>query len=86
MRAASNGAGGEGHEKTPKRKIEVKVPEWCGKWVVSMDEFADGVVGAKSKNLGGAPLQRLPLKCKNLGSALSRMARACCEAQQWFQA
>lgn len=62
MRAASNGAGGEGHEKAPKRKIEVKVPEWCGKWVVSMDEFADGVVGAKSKNLGGAPSERLRLK------------------------
>jgi hypothetical protein len=29
------------------------VPKWCGKWVVSMDEFEDGVVGAKSKNLAG---------------------------------
>lgn len=29
------------------------MPKWCGKWVVSMDEFEDGVVGAKSKNLAG---------------------------------
>ncbi|KAK3256570.1 Alpha-glucan water dikinase 1, chloroplastic [Cymbomonas tetramitiformis] len=28
-------------------------PEWCGKNVVQMDEFQDGVVGAKSKNLAG---------------------------------
>jgi alpha-glucan,water dikinase len=51
--SGANGAGGEGQEKAPKRKVEVKVPKWCGKWVVSMDEFADGVVGAKSKNLSG---------------------------------
>ena len=30
---------------------DVKPPKWCGKWAVSSDEFADGVVGAKSKNL-----------------------------------
>ena len=24
---------------------------WCGKWVVSMDEYAHDVVGAKSRNL-----------------------------------
>ena len=50
--SAGNGAGGE--EPKPKRKIKVTVPKWCGKWVVSMDEFEDGVVGAKSKNLAGS--------------------------------
>lgn len=34
-------------------KIKVTVPKWPGKWVVSMDEYKDGVVGAKSKNLAG---------------------------------
>lgn len=49
--SSGNGAGGE--DPKPKRKIKVTVPKWCGKWVVSMDEFEDGVVGAKSKNLAG---------------------------------
>lgn len=39
--------------KQPKKKMTVKVPKWCGKWVVSMDEFKEGVVGAKSKNIAG---------------------------------
>lgn len=43
----------EGSEAKPSRKLSIKIPEWCGKWVVTMDEFADGVVGAKSKNLAG---------------------------------
>ena len=30
---------------------DVKPPRWCGKWAVAADEFTDGVVGAKSKNL-----------------------------------
>ncbi|KAK9816496.1 hypothetical protein WJX72_001009 [[Myrmecia] bisecta] len=47
---SSNGAG---PEKKAKKKLTVKVPKWCGKWVVSMGEFADGVVGAKSKNIAG---------------------------------
>ena len=29
------------------------MPQWSGKWVVSMDEYRNGVVGAKSKNLAG---------------------------------
>ncbi|KAK9852315.1 hypothetical protein WJX84_008608 [Apatococcus fuscideae] len=40
-------------EAKPKHKMEVKVPEWCGKWVLPMDAFKDGVVGAKSKNIAG---------------------------------
>ena len=36
------------------QKLAVKVPEWCGKWAVTMDDFADTVVGAKSRNLAGA--------------------------------
>ncbi|CAG9462085.1 unnamed protein product [Pedinophyceae sp. YPF-701] len=41
--AATNGA--------PQRKITVSIPNWCGKWAVGVDRFADGVVGAKSKNI-----------------------------------
>lgn len=33
--------------------LKIEVPKWCGKWVVSMDEYKNGVVGAKSKNLAG---------------------------------
>mmetsp|Transcript_20854 Transcript_20854/g.62756 ORF Transcript_20854/g.62756 Transcript_20854/m.62756 type:complete len:1085 (+) Transcript_20854:1468-4722(+) len=44
---------GDHSEKAPKRKIEVEVPKWCGKWVVGMDAYAEGVVGAKSKNIAG---------------------------------
>ena len=43
-------------EKKVKKQMTVKVPKWCGKWVVSMDEFKEGVVGAKSKNLAGKNL------------------------------
>lgn len=50
--ASSSGLG----DAKPKHKLEVKVPEWCGKWVVSMDAFKDGVVGAKSKNIAGQQL------------------------------
>lgn len=31
--------------------IESKAVSWCGKWALGMDSFADGHVGAKSKNL-----------------------------------
>lgn len=31
----------------------MEVPTWCGKWVVGMDAYKEGVVGAKSKNLSG---------------------------------
>jgi len=33
--------------------MTVKVPKWCGQWVVGMDDFKEGVVGAKSKNIAG---------------------------------
>ena len=47
--------GGEGgQERRSRRKLKISIPKWCGKWVVSMDEYKDGVVGAKSKNLAGA--------------------------------
>lgn len=39
--------------KKVKKQMTVKVPKWCGKWVVSMDEFKEGIVGAKSKNIAG---------------------------------
>jgi hypothetical protein len=52
-----DGSGGSGGGQ-PRRKLKISIPKWCGKWVVSMDEYKDGVVGAKSKNLAGA---RLPL-------------------------
>lgn len=31
--------------------LTIDIPRWCGKWVVTSNEFKDGVVGAKSKNL-----------------------------------
>ena len=40
-------------EKKKKKQMTVKVPKWCGKWVVGMDDFKEGVVGAKSKNIAG---------------------------------
>ncbi len=55
---------GPGGGKTePRKKLSIKIPKWCGKWVVSMDEYKDGVVGAKSKNLAGAslPSPQIPL-------------------------
>lgn len=42
-----------GGEAPKKRKLSITIPKWCGKWVVGMDGFVDGVVGAKSKNLAG---------------------------------
>ena len=46
----SNGSNGSG---APKKALKVKVPKWCGRWVVGMNDYADGVVGAKSKNIAG---------------------------------
>ena len=40
-------------EKKKKKQMVVKVPKWCGKWVVGMDDFKEGIVGAKSKNIAG---------------------------------
>lgn len=31
--------------------LTIDIPSWCGKWVLPMNEFKDGVVGAKSKNI-----------------------------------
>ena len=42
-----------GQDRKSRRKLKISIPKWCGKWVVSMDEYKDGVVGAKSKNLAG---------------------------------
>ena len=47
------GGGEGGQERKSRRKLKISIPKWCGKWVVSMDEYEDGVVGAKSKNLAG---------------------------------
>lgn len=33
------------------RNLRISIPKWCGQWAVGMDEFKDGVVGAKSRNL-----------------------------------
>lgn len=46
-------SGDQSQKKAPRKKLKVDIPRWCGKWVVGMDEFKDGVVGAKSKNLAG---------------------------------
>lgn len=51
--ARLSGGGGAG-ERAVRRKLSIKIPAWCGRWAVGMDEYADGVVGAKSKNLAGA--------------------------------
>ena len=51
--ARLSGSGGGGGERAPRRKLSIKIPKWCGRWAVGMDEYADGVVGAKSKNLAG---------------------------------
>lgn len=42
-----------GSKKQARKKLSISIPKWCGKWVVPMDEYRDGVVGAKSKNLAG---------------------------------
>ena len=52
LSGGSNGSNGSG-EKAPKKAMKVKVPTWCGQWVVGMNDYADGVVGAKSKNIAG---------------------------------
>ena len=57
---AASGSGEEG--RAPKRKIKVEVPQWAGKWVVSMDQYREGLVGAKSKNIAGATTLELKLQ------------------------
>ena len=52
-RLRGEGAGSSSGQQS-RKKLKISIPRWCGKWVVSMDEYKDGVVGAKSKNLAGA--------------------------------
>lgn len=33
------------------RNLRISIPKWGGKWAVGMDEFKEGEVGAKSRNL-----------------------------------
>ena len=51
-RLRGEGTGSSGGQRA-RRKLKISIPKWCGKWVVPMDEYNDGVVGAKSKNLAG---------------------------------
>ena len=51
-RLTGEGAGSSGGQQARER-LSISIPKWCGKWVVAMDEYKDGVVGAKSKNLAG---------------------------------
>ena len=74
--AAQSSSSGEADSK-PKRKLEVKVPDWCGKWVVSMDAFKDGVVGAKSKNIAGTALHSVSEPCKVLAQLQSCCIKCC---------
>ena len=55
-RLRGEGAGGSGGQLRARRKLKISIPKWCGKGVVPMDEYKDGVVGAKSKNLAGVAL------------------------------
>jgi alpha-glucan,water dikinase len=49
---AGGGAGAEGGG-VRRKALQLSSPTWRGQWAVGMDAFADGVVGAKSKNLAG---------------------------------
>ncbi|KAK9809702.1 hypothetical protein WJX73_007079 [Symbiochloris irregularis] len=51
--AATNGSNGSGPKQPKKKALKVKVPQWCGKWAVGMNDYKDGIVGAKSKNIAG---------------------------------
>ncbi|PRW33076.1 alpha-glucan water chloroplastic [Chlorella sorokiniana] len=46
-------AKGESSNGARRKPLKVDIPRWSGKWAVGMDGFANGVVGAKSKNLAG---------------------------------
>lgn len=43
--------GGDGVGPGAPRNLPITIPKWCGKWAVGMDEFKEGVVGAKSRNI-----------------------------------
>jgi len=67
-------------EKKKKKQMTVKVPKWCGKWVVGMDDFKEGVVGAKSKNIAGTAT----IHCKNCHVRIAVMAaRASVASHAW---
>ena len=57
-------------EKKPKKQMKVKVPKWCGKWVVSMNDFKEGVVGAKSKNIAGSHGHSLKARTSSVKSSV----------------
>lgn len=63
---------GGGSTAEPRKKLSIKIPKWCGKWVVSMDEYKDGVVGAKSKNLAGLTPARVQFSMPFLATAQQR--------------
>ena len=46
-------ADGAGTAPRPRKALELSAPKWGGRWAVGMDAFANGIVGAKSKNLAG---------------------------------
>lgn len=41
------------------RGRKLSIPKWCREWAVSMDEYTNAVVGAKSRNIAGLR-RRLP--------------------------
>ena len=71
-------------EKKAKKQMKVKVPKWCGKWVVGMDEFKEGMVGAKSKNIAGnlASLIHCCLCCAMCGPGCLALLWECLTASQ----
>lgn len=65
---------GGGSTAEPRKKLSIKIPKWCGKWVVSMDEYKDGVVGAKSKNLAGLTPASVQISMPFLATAQQGMS------------
>jgi alpha-glucan,water dikinase len=62
--AASDGAASSASSPSDGRAPRLsigKAPQWCGKWALTMPEFRDGVVGAKSKNLAAMRSLSLPV-------------------------
>lgn len=73
-------ADGSADKKQARKKLSISIPKWCGKWVVSMDEYKDGVVGAKSKNLAGEHLRGTACTCLTTCEILGgkQVCRLCC--------
>jgi hypothetical protein len=74
---------GSADKKQARKKLSISIPKWCGKWVVSMDEYKDGVVGAKSKNLAGEYLQGLHILVWQCGRYLEESRHASFAASAW---